>query len=61
MALPIGVARDEAPQIGNASGAPKNARLLKKAIYTTLIAASITGTFFFLLTHGYLDFLSPRE
>jgi len=61
MALPIGVVRDENPEIGNAAGAPKNAKLLKKALYTTLIATTLTCTFFFLLQHGYLDFLSPRE
>ena len=46
MALPIGVQRDESLQIGNAIGAPKNARLIKKAIYTTLIATTLTFIFF---------------
>lgn len=59
--LPVGVERDENPQAGNAIGAPKNARLVKKALFTTLIATIITFGFFFLLQHGYLDFLSPRE
>lgn len=61
MALPIGVERDENPQVGNAISSPKNPMLLKKAVITTIIAASLTCAFFFLLTHGYLDFLSPRE
>jgi predicted secreted protein len=61
IALPIGVQRDDAPQVGNAISSPKNAQLFKKAIYTTLIAAILTAAFFFLLQHGYLDFLSPRE
>jgi predicted secreted protein len=61
MLLPIGVQRDKNPQPGNAVGAPKNGRLLKKAIFATLVAMIITISFFFFLQHGYLDFLSPRE
>jgi predicted secreted protein len=61
MVLPVGVVRDENPQLGNAAGAPKNSNLAKKAIITTIIATTLTFTFFFLLQHGYLDFMSPRE
>lgn len=61
MALPIGVERDENPQVGNAISAPKNPMLLKKVVITTIITAILTFAFFYLLTHGYLDFLSPRE
>jgi len=59
--LPIGVQRDESPEKGNAVSSPKNANLLKKAIITTIITAILTFTFFFLLSNGYLDFMSPRE
>ena len=61
MLLPVGVIRDEKAQQGNAIGAPKNSRLLKKAIITTITAFILTFTFFYLLIHGYLDFMSPRE
>lgn len=61
MSLPIGVQKEENPQAGTAISAPKNPNILKKAAATTLITAILTFSFFFLLQHGYLDFLSPRE
>jgi len=61
MSLPIGVVRDENPQVGNAAGAPKNSKLLMKAFITTIIASILTFIFFYMLSNGYLDFLSPRE
>jgi predicted secreted protein len=60
MALPIGVKRDESPQAGNAIGAPKNGRIVKKMIITTIITIILTFAFFYLLSKGYLDFMSPR-
>jgi len=60
MLLPVGVKRDENPQVGNAVSAPKNPNLGKKALITTIIAATLTFTFFYLLVNGHLDFMSPR-
>ncbi len=59
--LPIGVTRENDPQLGNAPGAPKNTYLLKKVLGATLTAIILTTGFFFFLQHGYLDFLSPRS
>ena len=61
MALPIGVKRDENPQAGNAIGAPKNPKVFKKVIITTIISVILTFIFFIIMSNGLLDFLSPRE
>ena len=60
IALPIGVQRDDKPQIGNAISAPKEAQLFIKSLCVTVMAFLLTFAFFSLLEHGYLDFLSPR-
>lgn len=60
MALPIGIVRDDNSQAGNCPGAPKNPNLLKKAIYTSIISAILTFSFFYLMQAGLLDRFSPR-
>lgn len=41
MLLPVGVKRDDAPEIGNDTGAPVNHMIGKKALWSTLLAAVV--------------------
>lgn len=61
MVLPVGVKRDESPQKGNASGAPKQANMVRKLWITTGIAVCVTGLYIFLMSHGYFDFIELRS
>lgn len=53
--LPFGVRREENPQSGNDHGAPSNANIKKKMLYTALISFIIVGTYFFLKEKGIID------
>ncbi|UTW54062.1 DUF1467 family protein [Kordiimonas sp. SCSIO 12610] len=63
-ALPIGVRSqhesEEGVVEGTEPGAPSNPNLLKKALYTTLIAAVLTTGYYFLVDSGVISFRAPR-
>ncbi|MCD6034763.1 MAG: hypothetical protein K0R63_504 [Rickettsiales bacterium] len=61
MILPVGVRIAPDPDKGHASSAPENPSLLLKAAVTTLLAFALTGLFFYLMAHGYLDMLDFHE
>jgi predicted secreted protein len=52
--LPFGVRRAENPEPGIDPGAPKNPRLMTKALVTTGIAGTLTVLIYFLLAAGML-------
>ena len=56
--LPFGVKIPEKPEPGHASSAPEKPLLLRKALWTTLIAAVIWTGFFLV---NYLDLFSFRN
>jgi predicted secreted protein len=63
-ALPIGVRSqhesEEGITEGTEPGAPSNPNLLKKAFYTSLIAAVLTTGYYFLAESGAVNFRVPR-
>jgi predicted secreted protein len=60
IALPVGIKRDENPELGNSSGAPKNPNLKIKIIITTIISLVLTGIYFYAFQHGAFDFINVR-
>ena len=59
-ALSFGVQKPDQEEIGHANGAPKNPMLIKKALITTVIAASIWYIIFEIINSGYFD-LRPKQ
>ena len=60
--LPFGVRRQDNPEPGTEAGAPENPRLWTKALVTTLITATLTGTIYWGAESGWLplrEWLSP--
>ncbi len=53
--LPVGVKREDSPLPGNDHGAPKNANMKKKFIYTALITLVLVGTYTALREYGIID------
>ncbi len=54
--LPIGVERDETPEKGHSSGAPKNAKIGQKIAYTTLLATVLWVLLYLLSETGMIDY-----
>lgn len=54
MVLPVGVQRDENPEQGHSTGAPKNTQLGMKFLATTLISILLTGVAVVLLKTGFV-------
>lgn len=53
--LPIGVKREENPQVGTDKGAPSNPNIKKKIIYTALISLVLVSTYFYLRENNLID------
>lgn len=49
MVLPFGIERDDAPEPANDKGAPKNPKLKKKFLITSLLALIVTSVWIFIL------------
>lgn len=60
MVLPIAVKKDDHLQPGNDPGAPGKSYIKVKMLAATIIAFILTSIFFYLLGHGYLDFVALR-
>lgn len=54
--LPIGVQRNETPEVGHDAGAPKKPHLRLKALVTTAIAIAVTGTLSISIDNGWINF-----
>ncbi len=61
MILPFGVQPDENAVGGNMKAAPKNPHLRIKFFVTTLISCLVTYIGFYLVGHGYFDFLNLQN
>lgn len=55
MLLPIGIKTDDAPIKGQAASAPKNPKLVPKALITTLITAILSGILAYLAYYNIID------
>lgn len=53
--LPFGVKREESPQKGNDHGAPANANIKKKMLYTAIISFVIVSVYFYLQSKGIIN------
>ena len=54
--LPFGVRSPENPEEGHDAGAPDKPRLLIKALITTAIATTLTGSLMAAAAYGLIDF-----
>jgi predicted secreted protein len=61
IALPIGIKRDENPQLGNSTGAPINPNLKLKIIITSVITFLLTYGFLYLMQQDYFSFVDVRS
>jgi predicted secreted protein len=57
MVLPWGVKPDYSPKDGNMAGSPKNPNIAIKMLVTTIIAAIITGGYFYATESGLIVFV----
>jgi predicted secreted protein len=53
--LPFGVKREENPQQGNDHGAPANANIKIKMIWTAILSLILVGSYFILKEYGIID------
>jgi predicted secreted protein len=61
IALPIGIHTEETPDQGNMKGAPKNPNIKMKMLITSIVTLILTASFFYLMQHGYFDFIDVRS
>ena len=59
MVLPFGVRREENPEVGHESGAPRNPMLWRKVFITTAIAAVLWGLAYWAITSEMISFRPP--